>query len=623
MSSSLYSGVSGLALGTGLYKNVSGLWGGASGLIDGFGGGDPFSGASLYLNFLAGAPLDSRITFTRGSNATLVDSTGKIVYAPANLLLQSQTIATAPWSGDTSGGSVPTATNNAGIAPDGTNTATRLQINRGAGTFSRWNQSVVSAAATYVYSIYMKTFSGGTSNVGLRLDTTGINCVVTETWQRFSITLAVSGGTTLCQILSFTSIPGTDVSADILVWGAQIEPVTYQTTPSTYVATVASAYYGPRFDYDPVTLAPKGLLIEEQRTNVVTYSEQLDNVAWTKAAVTVTANATTSPDGTVNADAIYQTAVTSLQAVNSAAFVATSGVTYTLSVYLKAGTSRFVQVTFPSTAMGATQYANIDLTVVTVTASAASTVSVASVGNGWVRVNYTVAATAPSNLSPFIIAINSGSDARGATITGNVANFFYAYGAQVEAGAFATSYIPTVASQVTRSADVATMTGTNFSSWYNQTAGTFIVAADSYTVSTTDFVLTASDGTANNRFGLYRSSSNIGGYVVTGGVTQMDLTRTPVSANTPYLAAVAATLNDGNTALNGSVAAGDTSITMGTLDRLSIGANNGAGFISGHIRQIAYYNTRLTNAQLQTLTAPSLVTTLSMSFTNQAYTVGV
>jgi hypothetical protein len=65
MAVGLYSGTSGLALGTGLYKDVSGLWGGASGLINGFGGSNPFSGASLYLNFLAGAPLDSRVTFLR------------------------------------------------------------------------------------------------------------------------------------------------------------------------------------------------------------------------------------------------------------------------------------------------------------------------------------------------------------------------------------------------------------------------------------------------------------------------------------------------------------------------------------------------------------------------------
>lgn len=103
MAVGLYSGVSGLALGVGLYKGNSGLWGGASGLINGFGGSGPFPGASLYLDFLSGAPLDSRITFSRGSNATLVDSTGRLTYAPNNLLLRSQEFNDAAWA------SVPSA----------------------------------------------------------------------------------------------------------------------------------------------------------------------------------------------------------------------------------------------------------------------------------------------------------------------------------------------------------------------------------------------------------------------------------------------------------------------------------------------------------------------------------
>ena len=91
MSSGLYSGVSGLALGTGLYRDVSGLWSGASGLIAGFDGGNPYSGASLYLDFLTmTAPtFDSRITFSRGTGATLTDSTGRITYAPNNVVTNS------------------------------------------------------------------------------------------------------------------------------------------------------------------------------------------------------------------------------------------------------------------------------------------------------------------------------------------------------------------------------------------------------------------------------------------------------------------------------------------------------------------------------------------------------
>ena len=115
MSSGLYSGVSGLALGTGLYKDTSGLWGGASGLIDGFGFGNP----TLNLNFLPMSTLPSTVTFSRTTQATLTDSTGRLTYAPNNLLTNSESFEAAAW---TKVGGV-TVMANAGVAPDGTNTA--------------------------------------------------------------------------------------------------------------------------------------------------------------------------------------------------------------------------------------------------------------------------------------------------------------------------------------------------------------------------------------------------------------------------------------------------------------------------------------------------------------------
>lgn len=176
------------------------------------------------------------------------------------------------------------------------------------------------------------------------------------------------------------------------------------------------------------------------RRNLLTWTEQFDNAAWIKGNTTVTANSTVAPDGTSTGDAIYQTTATSVQNMTSGIIVGSSGTAYTFSIYLKAGTSRYAQVTFPSTTMGSTQYANIDITGVTITASAASTASVVDVGNGWVRVKYTVVAVASSNVTPFIVAINSGTDARGASITGDAANYFFLWGAQLETGSLATPY---------------------------------------------------------------------------------------------------------------------------------------------------------------------------------------
>ena len=108
----------------------------------------------------------------------------------------------------------------------------------------------------------------------------------------------------------------------------------------------------------------------------------------------------------------------------------------------------------------------------------------------------------------------------------------------------------------------------------------------------------------------------------------LNATLATYAANTPIKAAVAYATNNAVGAAAGALGTVDTSVVVPTLNALQIGAirNSSAAPqlpLNGHIRQIAYYNTRLSNTQLQTLTAPSLATTLSLSFTNQAYTVGV
>jgi hypothetical protein len=184
----------------------------------------------------------------------------------------------------------------------------------------------------------------------------------------------------------------------------------------------------------------------------------------------------------------------------------------------------------------------------------------------------------------------------------------FIWGAQVEAGSFATSYIPTVASLVTRSADVATMTGTNFSSWYNQSEGTFVADFDvlSAAAAYNKPVITSNDGTLNNRILLAVSvSSQPSLTVTTGGVFQGTLANSAVTNNTVVKTALAYKVSDFAVASNGA-----TPVTQATgnvptaLTRFEIGAQvAGATYLNGHIRQIAYYNTRLPNAQLQALTA--------------------
>ena len=621
MSSGLYSGVSGLALGTGLYRNVSGLWGGSSGLIDAFGGGGgPFPGASLYLDFLT-PPLDSRITFSRGTNATLVDSTGKITYAPANFLLRSEEFDNIVWTKTSGGlGVVPVVTANADVAPDGTTTADRIQFSvpgntNGSGDFSVAVQIPAGSGPALCSSVWMRSNTGTNQTVFIRAGDTFLSLTVTPTWQRYSVTQSTASTAFTFNIGIRGSVTPNVTSADVLVWGAQLEPVTYQTTPGTYNATTASAYYGPRFDYDPVTLAPRGLLIEEARTNLLLQSETFDNASWPKTDATVTANVTNAPSGTAVADKLAETATTAAHSVSQIVTIAI-GTSYTYTVYAKAAERNWIALQFTG-GMTANHGAYFDLAngVVGSLINSPASASITKLADGWYRCSITSAPATGTSTTAWVYTA-SGNNV--VSYLGTAGSGVYLWGAQFEAGAFATSYIPTVASTVSRSADNASMTGTNFSSWYNQPQGTFVVDAD--TVATGNRIIEASAGSLSRVVDIY---------TVSGPAVQMwngTAAYSPFNNFTlglPFKVAGAYQTANYAVVLNGGAVRTDAAVLVNTADSLQIGRfSSGTNYLNGHIRAIAYYNTRLPNTQLQTLTAPSLASPLALDFLSTSYTVG-
>jgi hypothetical protein len=600
----------------------------------------PYSGATMLLDFL-NPVLDSRITFSRGTNATLVDSTGRLTYAPNNQVLRSEEFNDAAWLKNNA-----TVIANAATAPDGTATADLMVSAVGTAITGANSSSVTFAAGSYIQSVYVKAAtgiryiqllwtSGGVSanyaNFDLQTGTVTAGTyayasmtAVGDGWYRISMGSTVGAATggmwpiavpaaASTRAASYTG-NGTD---SFLIWGAQLEAVTYQTTPSTYVATTASAYYGPRFDYDPVTLAPRGLLIEEARTNLVTYSDDLSNAAWTKSNVTATTNVTVSPDGTSNADRIVASTIGNSRGVFAS--VTTTAVAHTISVFAKASGLNWLCIYDPAGSGAGGAWFNLSTGVIG-TVTAGYTASIANFGNGWYRCSI-VRTLAAGTSFPFF----GGVDGDNTITVSSTTNGVFLYGAQLEAGSFATSYIPTVASTVTRNADVATMTGTNFSSWYNQSEGTIV--ADVVTNKPPSLVAVAnaalfSDGTASNRSGIRYLTASAEGLVLVGGATQAQIQQAYTAGSADKMA-FATKANDFAFSRNGALVGTDTSGTVPTVDRLGIGVDHsGQAQINGHVRTIAYFNTRLPNAQLQTLTAPSLATTLSLDFTTGSYNVG-
>ena len=360
----------------------------------------------------------------------------------------------------------------------------------------------------------------------------------------------------------------------------------------------------PRIDYDPETLACKGLLIEESRTNLLTYSEQFNNAAWTKTRASITANAVTAPDGTTTADKLVEDATASATHLAFHASVAVTAQAYTITVYAKADTRSVLQIV-PDGTNFPVSYANFDLSVGTVSASSGvDSTSITAVGGGWYRCVVVDTATSAVTTNQFYLYLqNSPTAARGQAYTGDGTSGIYIWGAQLEAGAFPTSYIPTTSAQVTRAADAASMTGTNFSNWYRQD-GFSAVCKFVGNASGTRTYAAWSDSTATEAVLLQSVAGALAVTVVDGGVTQASLSLGSVASGTAYTVALAWTLNDFAASINGAAVVADASGTLPTLSQINLaGDNAGANPSCGALLSIRGYPKRLTNAELQALTA--------------------
>jgi len=378
-----------------------------------------------------------------------------------------------------------------------------------------------------------------------------------------------------------------------------------RSTTGTFVGSngliQSAAINAPRFDFDPVTLAPLGLLIEEQRVNLALYSAEFDNATWSKTNITITANAVTSPDGTVNADAFVEDTATSTHLTSQAVTIADS-TTFTVSCYVKAAGRSWIAVAAVDKGGTANRvWFNVSTGAQGTTNGTVLGFSAVNAGNGWYRI--VVSASSATGGSGASIRINAGSADNTPSFTGNGTASFYLYGAQVEVGAFGTSYIPTVASTVTRTADNAAITGANFSPWFNANEGTFVAQWRQGAVSGTRTVMAANDGTSNQSIRLRTVTTDPFFTVTNGGIDQANIDAGTVAGSTVYKMAGCYRANDFATVIGGGTVVTDTSGTIPTVNQLMLGTSAASNYLNGHLRNITYYPTRLTDAQLQALTA--------------------
>jgi hypothetical protein len=234
----------------------------------------------------------------------------------------------------------------------------------------------------------------------------------------------------------------------------------------------------------------------------------------------------------------------------------------------------------------------------------ASNFSATNVGNNWVRISVTTAiASIDTTLTQWDIGFStvSGSD----TGLGTANSQIFIDSVQLEVGAFPTSYIPTTSATVTRAADNASMVGSNFSSWYNQSAGTiysqWMLGGDNISANVYNINDTTSANYIRNR---YNSAGTANDNAVTASnIVQQTLTATnQIALYAMYKNAMAYKQNDFVRSANGTLITGSTGNTP-VVSQMNIGASESSvNQLNGHIQAIKYYPTRLPNADLQRLT---------------------
>jgi hypothetical protein len=359
-----------------------------------------------------------------------------------------------------------------------------------------------------------------------------------------------------------------------------------------------------------VTLAPKGLLIEESRTNLLLQSQAFNNAAYAPFGVDrSTFDTQVAPDGTTTADTIIETTITGVHRLDQAGF-SVSGVV-TLSIFAKLGLgSRFLVIGLSRDTTN-TGSATFDLSNGTNTQTQANgaysspTATITAVSQGFYRCTLTITVDT-ANL--FRVALSdtstptTGNRAVGADYLGDGTSSLILWGAQLESGSFSTSYIPTTTAAATRAADVAVMTGANFSNWYNQSEGTLFAEALTFNSNVSKYPWSVHDGSQAELIAPYFLNANGGGFVVDGSVTQVQIEAAGLSIASKIALAVKA--NDFALSINGSAVTTDTSGTMPTPGRAQLGNRaDGNRTLNGHIKRIAYFPRRLSDAELQGVTA--------------------
>jgi len=564
------------------------------------------------------------VTFTRASSGTYVGSDGVLRSAVTNLVTYSEDFN--EWvltNVDLNPDQV--------VAPDGTLTADEMLSTSGVtGVHRVASDYTFSNAGDKTISVYVKNKDADAIRVNLYNPTDGNVALadidlsdfsvesgsatvspVGNGWHRISLSGSYSAlySQFFIQLVKGGDNNFTGDGTGVYLWGAQLEQ---SSTVGDYVPTTSTINSAPRFDHDPQTGESLGLLVEEARTNSFAWSNSAtQGETWNNVGnqLNLASGQSDPAGGTAGiraTDANSASGGTSLQRTNLANLTASTTVTY--SIWLKPidCPDNFINlIIFANTTTDSINatflVSGTDITAVSTSANGTGVASGASFEvfpNGWYRCRLT---GVPSTVTMADVRarLSVGSYQRAI----GTARFDW-YGAQFESGAFATSYIPTSGTAATRAADVASITGSNFSSWYRQDEGT-VFAEFQPRANATAGVAYLNAGSVNEATRIFYNStiSNYTFSVRAAGVEQSSINNLGAYVLQSERISAAYKVNDLAASRNGGASVSDVSATLPTgIDRLNLGTTQSPNYLNGTIRRLTYWPTRLSNEVLQRIT---------------------
>ena len=573
---------------------------------------------------------------TRATTATRVNADGFIEQVPYNLFQRSEEFENGYWTKQRT-----SITQNTIMAPNGTMTADNLIATSGV-TYLYIGPNgvnVVSNSFTQrslcTVSFYLKynglnrirvmyggatTMSGGNYvEVDLQLGIITNSDLVTnpfiqnvgDGWYRVGFTDTITSATNnrFGVGLGDTVKTIADGVDGVYIWGAQLVD---GSLVKDYFPTT-NGFNVPRIDYSNGSCP--SILVEPQRTNLILQSEDF-TTGWSLEGTSITSNNQTAPDNLPSADTLSELGITDVHRTYRSAVTVTANALYTTSFFVKKNNIRYVRLVLTQNASTTIWAgAQFDLDTQTFTSQVGTgggvftSATITPFANGWFRIS--VVGSIPSTLMIPMLVLSNGStmlntDTRGCPIyLGNTSNSLFIWGAQLELGPNATSYIPTVASTVTRNADV--ISNTNASTLIGQTEGTIFVEFVPKVVNSDIIRMTEDINTFNNGFFIFiNTPGNLQCSIRANGVTSANHIIPVNISNTPIYK-VAIKYSSGNTKIfvNGILRITNTTVYTFSVPVTRIQMDNAQWTSNNQTRAItnvSLWKTQITDAQAIQLT---------------------